>query len=228
MRMMNTPENDQMLQQLRGKLPAVPGIGGRLDYRNSAVLVPLCFLAGEWRLLFEERTAGIRQGGEVCFPGGFMDFRQGETPEEAAVRETEEELGLGAGRIRLAGRLDTVIGPAGMLVEPVVGLLDLSALEDLRPNPAEVARVFTVPLNWFRCHRPEMYTVQMVVEPFRREPDGKLTVTFPARELGVPEQYQHPWPGTTIHVPVYRTPEAVVWGITARIVIDLVGRLEQT
>ena len=58
--------------------------------RKNAVLIPLVEKEGEWSILFEVRQTGIRQGGEICFPGGRIE--EHETVEEAAVRETSEEL----------------------------------------------------------------------------------------------------------------------------------------
>ena len=53
-----------------------------------AVLAPLVRVDGETHLLFEVRALHMRrQPGEVCFPGGQIE--EGETPLEAAVRETE-------------------------------------------------------------------------------------------------------------------------------------------
>ena len=63
-----------------------PGLLGAR--RSYAVLVPLLRTADGLRLLFEVRAAALRQGGEVCFPGGRME--PGETPEECALRDTEE------------------------------------------------------------------------------------------------------------------------------------------
>jgi hypothetical protein len=63
--------------------------------RRAAVLVPLCLLDGELGVLFTKRSA-TRVGshkGHVSFPGGHMEA--GETAREAALREYEEEVGLG-------------------------------------------------------------------------------------------------------------------------------------
>ena len=58
--------------------------------RKNAVLIPLVETGGELSILFEVRQTGIRQGGEICFPGGGIE--ENETAEEAAVREASEEL----------------------------------------------------------------------------------------------------------------------------------------
>ena len=61
--------------------------------RESAVMVPLIPASQDetgYSILFEVRANGIRQGGEICFPGGMVEA--GETGEEAAAREVREEL----------------------------------------------------------------------------------------------------------------------------------------
>ena len=65
--------------------------------RNYAVLCPFVERNGEPHVLLEVRAKELRQGGEVCFPGGAMEA--GETAAECALRETEEELGIPHERI---------------------------------------------------------------------------------------------------------------------------------
>jgi 8-oxo-dGTP pyrophosphatase MutT (NUDIX family) len=81
---------------------------------------------------------------QVSFPGGRLD--EGEEPAQAALRESLEEVGIRPGDVELIGRLSivsTVVNPSP--ITPFVGLLK-GGRPDLRPNPAEVERVFTVPL----------------------------------------------------------------------------------
>ena len=71
--------------------------------RHSSVLIPFVERDGRLCLLFEQRSAGISQPGEVCFPGGRME--EGETPEQTALREILSEIeGLHESRNRDADR----------------------------------------------------------------------------------------------------------------------------
>ena len=62
--------------------------------RCAAVLVPLLRVDGEWHLLYTRRTDRVESHkGQVSFPGGACD--EGETtPEQTALREADEEIGL--------------------------------------------------------------------------------------------------------------------------------------
>jgi 8-oxo-dGTP pyrophosphatase MutT (NUDIX family) len=112
----------------------------------AAVLVPLVWDAEEWHLLFTRRTEKVESHkGQVSFPGGGCD--EGETtPEETALREAEEELGIDARNIRVLGRLTNMITISSFRVTPVVGVLKWPTV--LRIGQEEVERVFTIPLNW--------------------------------------------------------------------------------
>ena len=143
---------------------------GRLSRRtekpgwNYAVLVPLVEEGDKLSLLFEVRAATLRhQPGEVCFPGGAAE--PGESPEETALRETAEELGLGREKIELGPRLPRRRHQAGFYTWPVVGRLLPGWREALKPNAAEVGEVFTVPLDFFRETPPEEYTCEVVTVP---------------------------------------------------------------
>lgn len=122
-------------------------------FREAAVLLPL--LAGEVdedpRLLFTVRQAGLpTHAGQIAFPGGKRDAAD-RSPEETALREAHEELGLSSG-IEVLGLLDDVPTPAGFVITPVVGVLP-GAVE-LQPNNQEVAEVFSAPISALRqVHR---------------------------------------------------------------------------
>jgi 8-oxo-dGTP pyrophosphatase MutT (NUDIX family) len=117
----------------------------------AAVLVPLIWDANEWHLLFTRRTEKVESHkGQVSFPGGGCD--EGETtPEETALREVEEELGINAAQVVVLGRLTNMITISSFRVTPVVGVLKWPTV--LRVGQDEVDRVFTIPLNWLADSR---------------------------------------------------------------------------
>lgn len=183
---------------------------GLLGARNSfAVLCPLVEQADGLHLLFEVRAAGIRQAGEVCFPGGKMEA--GESPEACALRETEEELSIPRSEITLLGTPDFICNQRGFLLRPILGLVSAAGLAAVQPAPAEVAEVFTVPLNFFRNTPPEVYTYSLLPQ---------IPPDFPYEAVGVSADYK--WNHGQVEVPVWHFQNHVIWGMTARIVRDII------
>ncbi|MCS6913912.1 MAG: CoA pyrophosphatase [Myxococcales bacterium] len=118
-------------------------------FREAAVLLPLLAGPGEEdpHLLFTVRQADLpTHAGQIAFPGGKRDAAD-RSPEETALREAQEELGLD-GDIEVLGLLDDVPTPAGFIITPVVGVLPRQV--ELRPNRGEVAEVFSAPLSALR------------------------------------------------------------------------------
>jgi 8-oxo-dGTP pyrophosphatase MutT (NUDIX family) len=112
----------------------------------AAVLVPLAWWQGGWHLVFTRRTEAVEHHkGQVSFPGGGCDPSE-TTPEQTALREAEEEIGLKTGDVRLLGRLNEYLTITRFRVTPVVGVMPWPY--EVRPEKAEVERVFTIPLNW--------------------------------------------------------------------------------
>ncbi len=132
--------------RVRGDHDLNPGMGPPAELRPAAVLVPLVEREPELTVLLTERTAHLAaHAGQISFPGGGVE------PEDrddiaAALRETEEEVGLPPDRIDVIGRLDTYVTRTGFRVEPVVGLVRPPFT--LAPDANEVADVFEVPLSF--------------------------------------------------------------------------------
>jgi len=208
-----------------GSLPAVPGILDRELYFNSAVLVPFLLIGGEYHLLFQKRAADIRQGSEICFPGGRHDGNLDRDFQETAVRETVEELGLAREKITITGRLDTLITPRGMIVETFIGTLALDSLDELRPALGEVEEVFTIPVSWFIQNSPEIYFIRVELQPSTTGPDGKKHILLPVDELGLPAIYGENREGMRSRVIVYKTEKHLIWGLTAAIVFDMIQKI---
>jgi 8-oxo-dGTP pyrophosphatase MutT (NUDIX family) len=114
------------------------------DARAAAVLVPIV-ASPEPTLLFTLRTETVRSHkGQISFPGGSIDDTD-PSPEAAALREAEEEVGLEPDFVEVLGELDTFpTFVTGYVVTPFVGWIAEPPL--VRPNPAEVAEVLMVPL----------------------------------------------------------------------------------
>lgn len=190
-----------------GHVPTL--LGARHEY---AVLCPLLERPDGLHLLFEVRASDIRQGGETCFPGGRME--SGETPAVCALRETEEELAIPPSEIQLLGEGDFICNQRGFLLRPVVGLVSPVGFDALRPAPAEVAEVYTVPLDFFRTTPPERYAYAL-------RPD--VPTDFPYEAVGISRDY--PWGGGRVEVPVWHYQGHVIWGMTARLVQSLTASL---
>jgi 8-oxo-dGTP pyrophosphatase MutT (NUDIX family) len=113
--------------------------------RPAAVLVPIV-ARDTPTVLLTERAHGLRKhSGQIAFPGGKID-RPGESPLDAALRETREEIGLDPARIELLGYLDFYYTGSGYRIAPVVSLV-LPPF-DLLLNPDEVTSAFEVPLEF--------------------------------------------------------------------------------
>src|SRR5512138_2093626 len=112
----------------------------------AAVLIPLVWHNEEWHLLFTRRTDTVESHkGQVSFPGGGCD--EGETtPEQTALREAQEEIGVDPERVRVLGRLPEMITITSFHVTPVVGVIEWPTVFTVGQH--EVERVFTIPLYW--------------------------------------------------------------------------------
>lgn len=216
---------EQLEKQLAHSLQRSPRLNGRDEFIRSVVMVLLQPSGEDFRLILQKRHPDIRQGDEICFPGGRIDKVLDHSLEETALRETEEEMGISRRHIRVLGQLDYVIAPTGNLVDAWVGIVDLPPEMPLRPNPAEVTAVLTPGLDWFRDNPPEIYHVQLQASSVISNADGTHRVLFPAVELGLPDRYHGTWRGARVPVLVYRLDGEVVWGMTARIIHDLVKRV---
>ncbi len=123
----------------------------------AAVLIPMVQDGQDWHLLFTRRTERVdSHKGQVSFPGGACD--PGETtPEQTALREAEEEVGIRPADVRLLGRMNTLVTITRFQVTPVVGVIPWPYV--FRVSAIEVARVFTMPLDWLarRANRWEFF-----------------------------------------------------------------------
>lgn len=130
----------------RGDHDLNPGMPKPDHLRPAAVLVPIVDHPDGMTVLLTQRTAHLNQhAGQISFPGGRVEPVDG-GPAGAALRETEEEVGLPRDRIELVGQLDIYVTRTGFEVTPFVGIVAPPLA--VRPDPYEVADVFEVPLSF--------------------------------------------------------------------------------
>jgi mutator protein MutT len=128
-------------------------------------------------LLLTRRASGLRShAGQWALPGGRMD--EGETPEQAALRELQEEIGLTPAPRAVMGRLDDYATRSGYLITPVVLWLDTA--QDLQPNPQEVLSVHRIPVSeLMRADAPIINVVQTTQRQVLRMPVGQRWIAAP-------------------------------------------------
>lgn len=138
-----TPQRPAPLGDVAVNAPEHPA---SLKGKPAAVLVPVVAREQGPTLLFTQRSSRLRNhSGQISFPGGRMDPEDA-TPLDAALRETREEVGVGADCIEPLGYLDTYLSGTGYRIVPLVALLHPPF--DFVLNPHEVEHVFEVPLEF--------------------------------------------------------------------------------
>ena len=128
-------------------------------------------------LLLTRRASGLRShAGQWALPGGRMD--EGETAEQAALRELWEEVGQQPGPDAVLGRLDDYATRSGYLITPVVVWLD--AARELQLNPQEVHSVHRIPVSeLMRADAPILNLVQATQRQVLRMPVGARWIAAP-------------------------------------------------
>ncbi|MBI5503975.1 MAG: CoA pyrophosphatase [Deltaproteobacteria bacterium] len=121
------------------------------DAVACAVLLPLIPAGPDFDLVYTLRTDHLpSHKGQVAFPGGKR--AADEALVDTALRESAEEIGIDPRDVQVLGCLDDVFTMATQFViTPWVGLLPSGYR--FRPNPHEVADVFTVTLSDLRDPR---------------------------------------------------------------------------
>lgn len=114
-----------------------------LDLKPAAVLVAIVDRDPLTVLLTQRTQTLTHHPGQIAFPGGRIDATDA-TPQDAALREAYEEIGLARDFVRPLGFLDTYCTGTGYAIAPLVGLITPGFT--LRLQAMEVAETFEVPL----------------------------------------------------------------------------------
>lgn len=141
--------------------------------RDAAVLIPIVDHPDGATMLLTKRTEKLRtHSGQIAFPGGGIDPEDA-SPEAAALRETEEEIGLDRNYIDIIGRMPNYYSGSGYRVAPIIGIVRPGFA--LSINPDEVDDTFEVPLSFLMNaanHRRESRVWQNVERHFYTMPYG--------------------------------------------------------
>jgi len=139
--------------------------------KDAAVLVPLALHKDQWHVLFIRRASNEqdRHSGQVAFPGGRLEESDA-SHEDAALRETHEEIGIPADKIKLLGKITPYVTVSDYSVTPVVGVVDWPT--ELVLQESEVARAFLMPLDWLKDTNNFTYRARQEMDPqsARRHP----------------------------------------------------------
>lgn len=184
-----------------------------VDVKNRfSVMIPLIKRDGEIHLLFEKRAFTLRnQPGEISFPGGRIE--KGESPREAAIRETAEELLISEREIEIYSEGDFVVNPYAAIIYTFVGEIKKD-FDKISPSEDEVEKVFTVPLSYFLKTKPKSYKINLRVErnkefPYHLIPNGVNYKFKRGRE----------------EVLFYEYEDEIIWGFTAKMARRFVENL---
>jgi 8-oxo-dGTP pyrophosphatase MutT (NUDIX family) len=163
--------------------------------RPAAVLIPLFYENNAWHVLFIRRTSSLAEhSGQVAFPGGRSDSGDLDSL-NTALRESQEEIGLNPDDVIVLGHINELLTITNYQVMPFVGVIPWPY--PFRRAESEVARIFSIPLDW-------------LVDPTNHEERHRI----------LPEPYP---PINVIYFQTYDS--EVLWGVTARLVLDFVAHL---
>lgn len=180
-RLLATPETEQKIPEGRWKRAAVLAL----------------FLPGQTgeEMLFTRRTDHVLDHkGQVSFPGGAVEVHDRDLV-SAALREAREEIGINARDVEILGFSRDMFTVSGWWITPVVGWYAAERL--FIANPAEVSRIFTLPVTW-------------LVDPANWE-----------KKSYIKDGIARP---NVIYYRLYDN--ELLWGITAQLVHDLFRRLK--
>ena len=222
--------------------------------RRSAVLIPFVETEEGLSLLFEVRAGNISDPGEVCFPGGRIE--SGESPREAAVRETCEELGMRAENIEILGENDLLAPYGGRLIYSFPALLRTADAKSVcsagtafgqhsavsAPSPAEpsafpepaspLQKIFFDPgcLQINEAEVREVFTIPLSWL-MANEPEDHSIPLGPHEPEGFSASVfgvrdPYPWRKGVYELPLWKYKGRFLWGLTARMVQSLLRILQ--
>ena len=181
-------------------------------YKTYGIMILIYENQGESYLILEKRALSLRsQPGDICLPGGKLE--EGETPKEAALRETMEELNLKREEINYVGEMDYFITPYGSILYPFVSTIDNFPSD---PSKDEVGELIKLPIEFLVNEEP--YEYKMNIGP-RNYDDFPFDLINGGKDykfsVGTMPQY------------FYEYKNHVIWGFTARVLKEFADIIKE-
>ena len=193
-----------MIEDLKHKFENYkPYINGYKNMKRASVLIPIVKKDNMHYILFQVRSKNLKsQPNEISFPGGKIE--NNESPLDAVIRETCEELGTNVKNVNIISEIDLLITPGNMIIHPFVGYIN--NIDSLHINKDEVDHIFLVPLSYLLKHKPSLYNNEVKVIP---------NDNFPYDII--PNKKDYKFATSNYRVLFYKYENYVIWGITAKI-----------
>jgi len=127
---------------IAGNLQAFERRDSPLSLTPAAVAIVLVMSDGIPSVPIFQRPLNMsRHAGQIALPGGKV--HAGETVEDCAIREVNEELGLVLDTADVLGLLDDFDTESGFRITPVV-IWSSAGVSDLKPSRWEVLKLFVI------------------------------------------------------------------------------------
>ena len=193
-----------MIEDLKNKFENYkPYINGYKNMKRASVLIPIVKKDNTHYILFEVRSKNLKtQPNEISFPGGKIE--NNESPLDAVIRETCEEIGTYKENVNIISELDLLITPGNMIIHPFVGYIN--NIDNLNINKDEVDHIFLVPVSYLLEYNPSLYDNEVKVIP---NDDFPFDI--------IPQKKDYKFATSNYRVLFYQYKDYVIWGITAKI-----------
>lgn len=174
------------------------------DVRLTSLMIPLIEEDGEKYILFEKRAKGIKQPGDISFPGGH--YEKGEDLENTAIRETIEELNLKRENINVLGKFGDIFTATRLFSRVYVCEIHNIKIDEISPDEAEVEEIISVSIRELMEKIPLEHKME-----FTHISDGP----FPYHLIAEGKNYKFAKAVKTEYFYVFDN--FTIWGYTARI-----------